>query len=202
MLTFEFTGVRGAMIRQESLTAGMVGKGVKLLFSPEWDTLRKIAVFRAGNVTRDVLDPAGDTVIPAKVLEEPLHKLYVGIYGTNENGTVVIPTVWAEGPMVEEGARPSGDPSTEEENPVWQQIMTNVGDLKELNTNARESLVAAINEAAASGSGSGECSGMPLPETAAAGQFIRVAAVDETGKVTATEAVDAPTLPDAEGVAF
>lgn len=45
-------------------------------------------------------------------------------------------------------------------------------------------------------------SGLPLPPAAAVGQFIVVSAVDESGKVTATEAVDAPTLPDAEGVAF
>lgn len=40
---------------------------------------------------------------------------------------------------------------------------------------------------------------MPLPPVAAVGQFIVVSAVDESGKVTATDAV---TLADAEGVGF
>jgi hypothetical protein len=40
---------------------------------------------------------------------------------------------------------------------------------------------------------------LPLPPAATVGQFIRVAAVDESGKVTATEAV---TMADAEGVGF
>ena len=47
--------------------------------------------------------------------------------------------------------------------------------------------------------------GLPLPPAAAVGQFICVSAVDENGKVTATEAVDAPAgevLADAEEVAF
>lgn len=43
---------------------------------------------------------------------------------------------------------------------------------------------------------------LPMPATASVGQFIMVSAVDENGKVTATEAVDAPTLPNAEEVAF
>lgn len=199
MLTFEFNGVRGVMTRDAPLTSGMVGRPVKLVFSPEWDALRKTAVFRAGDVTRDVLEVSEETVIPAKVLEVPHHRLYVGIYGTNEAGDVVIPTVWAQGPMIEEGTAPSGDPSTEEENPVWQQILAMLGSLNDLTTNARENLVAAINEAAVSGGSGGNGGGLPVPGKAAVGQFIVVSAVNESGKVTATEAV---TLTDAEEVAF
>lgn len=40
---------------------------------------------------------------------------------------------------------------------------------------------------------------LPIPETASVGQFIVVSAVDENGKVTATEAV---TIPAAEGASF
>ena len=199
MLTFEFNGVRGIMTRDAPLTSGMVGRPVKLVFSPEWDALRKTAVFRAGEVTRDVLEVSGETVIPAKVLEVPHHRLYVGIYGTDAAGETVIPTVWAEGPMVEEGTAPSGDPSTEPESPVWQQILTMLGRLEDLTTDARENLVAAINEAAVSGGSGGGSGGLPLPDTAAVGQFIAVSGVDDTGKVTTTEAV---TLTDAEEVAF
>lgn len=199
MLTFEFNGVRGVMTRDAPLTSGMVGRQVKLVFSPDWEDLRKTAVFRAGDVTRDVLEVSGETVIPSKVLEVPHHRLYVGIYGTDDTGEVVIPTVWAEGPMVEEGTVPSGDPSTQEENPVWQQILTMLGSLNDLTTNARENLVAAINEAAVSGGSEGSGGGLPVPGKAAVGQFIAVSAVDENGKVTATEAI---TLPDAEEVAF
>lgn len=43
---------------------------------------------------------------------------------------------------------------------------------------------------------------IPAPETAKVGQCIVVAAVDENGVVTATEAVDMEILEDAAGVAF
>ena len=198
MLTFEFNGVRGVMTRDAPLTSGMVGRKVKLVFSPEWAELRKTVVFRAGPVIRDLLDPGEEAVIPAKVLETPLNRLYVGICGTDAAGEMVIPTVWAEGPMVEEGTTPSGDPSTEEENPVWQQILTMMGSLQDLKTYTRENLVAAINEAAASGGGSW-AGGIPMPASAEVGQFITVSAVDANGMVTATDAV---TLLNAEGVAF
>ena len=196
MLTFEFNGVRGTMTRDAPLTSGMVGQKVRLLFSPEWEELQKIAIFRAGDVVRDVADVAEDVLIPAKVLETPLNRLYVGIYGTSATGDLVIPTVWAEGPMIEEGAVPSGDPSLDPENPVWQQILTMIGDLSKLATEARENLVSAINEV------EGLCRNagwLPLPQSAEAGQCIVVSAVDEKGAVTATEAV---TLSDAEGVMF
>lgn len=148
MLTFEFTGAEGRMTEGQTLTSGMVGKRVKFLFSPEWDSLRKTAVFTAGDVTRDVPDVSGEAVIPARVLEKPLKQLYVGIYGTNAQGDIVIPTVWVPGPVVQPGADPSGDPSTAPELPVWGRILAMIGSLENLETRARENLVAAINEAA------------------------------------------------------
>ncbi len=148
MLIFEFSGAEGRMTENQTLTAGMVGKQVKFRFSPEWDGLRKTAVFTAGEVTRDVVDVSDGTVIPARVLEKPLEQLYVGIYGTNEAGDLVIPTVWVPGPVVKPGADPSGDPSTAPELPVWDRILAMMGSLENLDTEARNNLVAAINEAA------------------------------------------------------
>lgn len=148
MLTFEFSGAEGRMLVSSTLTSGMVGKQVKFCFSPEWDGLRKTAVFTAGEVTRDVPDVWDEAVIPARVLEKPLEQLYVGIYGTNEAGDLVIPTVWVPGPVVKPGADPSGDPSTAPELPVWDRLMAMMGFLGDLETEARNNLVAAINEAA------------------------------------------------------
>jgi hypothetical protein len=61
---------------------------------------------------------------------------------------------------------------------------------------AKESEEAARRYAEEAAGGGG---GLPLPPAAAVGQFIVVSAVDESGKVTATEAI---TLADAEGVGF
>lgn len=147
MLTFVFDGVEGRMIASETLTSGMVGKRVQFRFSREWDGLQKTAVFAAGEVTRDVPGVWEETEIPPRVLEKPLEQLYVGIYGTNGAGDLVIPTVWVPGPVIQPGANPSGDPSTAPELPVWDRILAMIGSLENLDTEARENLVAAINEA-------------------------------------------------------
>ncbi len=148
MLTFEFSGAEGRMRQSTALTSGMAGKRVKFSFSPEWEGLHKTAVFSAGGVTRDVVEAGDEAVIPARVLEKPLVPLYVGIYGTNDAGDLVIPTVWVQGPVIKPGANPSGDPSTAPELPVWEQILCLIGSLEKLDTEARENLVAAINELA------------------------------------------------------
>lgn len=121
MLTFHFTGVDGRMKEAETLTSGMVGKKVKLEFSPDWEGLSKTAVFMAGEVVRDVVVTSDQVVIPAEVLERPLARLFVGVYGVAGDGTVT-PTIRAAGPRICPGADPSGDPGTDPDLPVWAQI--------------------------------------------------------------------------------
>lgn len=129
MLTFEFRGPDGSMKETETLTAGMVGKQVYLEFSEEWAARRKTAVFTNGDVTRDVYDVSDVVTIPAEVLRESMRFLYVGIYGTEEDGSV-IPTVWAEGPCIMPGADPSGDETTDPERPIWQKLQDQIDEVR------------------------------------------------------------------------
>ena len=149
MLTFYFSGADGVMREKETITSGMVGKQLKLEFSPEWDDLQKTVVFSAGDVTRDVLWQGNTVTIPHEVLAHPLHKLRVGVYGVSSDGTLVIPTIRALGPEIQPGADPSGDPSTNPNREIWSQLQVQLGDLSQLDTDAKENLVAAINELAA-----------------------------------------------------
>lgn len=140
----------------ELLTAGMAkAVSVRFAFSAEWDGLTKTAVFTNGRATIDVL-PAkwdGDTVtVPPEILAVAGRYARVGVYGTNASG-VVLPTVWATLGKVQPAAEPSGDPSTDPTLPVWAQLQEIIGDLNNLTTKAKENLVAAINEAAKTGSG-------------------------------------------------
>lgn len=140
----------------ELLTAGMAkAVSVEFAFSSDWDGLTKTAVFTNGRATIDVL-PAkwdGDTVtVPAEILAVAGRYARVGVYGTNASG-VVLPTVWATLGKVQPAAEPSGDPSTDPTLPVWAQLQEIIGDLADLTTKAKENLVAAINEAAKTGSG-------------------------------------------------
>ena len=146
MLTFYFNGAEGTMKVPQVLTSGMVGKKLLLEFSPEWAGLVKTVVFSNGTVTRDVVFSGNPVTIPAEVLEEPLKTLEVGVYGLGSGGEPVIPTVRAQGPVIDPGVKPSGDPSTDPTLPVWGQILAQLGDLSDLSTQTRENLVAAINE--------------------------------------------------------
>ena len=146
MLTFSFTGVDGSMTECETLTSGMVGKQVQLLFDNSWANLSKTVVFRAADINRVVINPESDlVVIPEAVLARPFGKLFVGVCGTDEGGTVVIPTVMAEGPMIRYGADPMED-ETASQLPVWENLQNQIGDPAALETEEKENLTAAVNE--------------------------------------------------------
>lgn len=145
MITFRFTGTDGTMVETETLTSGMVRKKVKLEFSNDWDNKTKMVVFTAGSVSRDVVCTSDILEIPAEVLAQPLRQLYVGVYGVSDEGEVT-PTIRVMGPEIIPGVEPSGEQSATPSLPVWAQLLTMIGDLENLDTEARENLVAAINE--------------------------------------------------------
>jgi len=146
MLTFHFSYADGKMTVPETLTSGMVGQRVKFVFSSEWNNLQKTAIFRAGAVTRIVTDIEDEAVIPAEVLEIPLRQLYVGVYGISADGSVVIPTVRAEGPQILPGVDPSADPGTDPTLPVWAQLQTEILNTNERITDNTKNTVSAISE--------------------------------------------------------
>lgn len=146
MLTFCFSGAGGHMTQPEVLTTGMVGKQVKLEFTSDWDDLIKTVVFSDGEVIRDAVCADGLAVIPAEVLTVPLRQFTLGVYGVSVDGELVIPTIRALGPKILPGVDPSGDEGTDPSLPIWAQIRALIGDLEDLDTEAAENLVAAINE--------------------------------------------------------
>ena len=146
MLTFYFSGADGTMTVPEVLTAGMVGREVMLEFSPEWENLSKAVVFSNGLQTRNMVFTGNPVTIPAAVLESPLRRLTVGVCGVDSADQVVIPTVRALGPVILPGVIPAGDPSLETELPVWQQILGMIGDMSNLKTIQKKTLVSAVNE--------------------------------------------------------
>lgn len=139
-------GAKAYVLFQRRIPAGLVGGYISVEYSgPEWDGLSKTAVFR-GAVTRDVINAGETVVIPHEAVKAPGIVLEVGFYGSNTDGTVVIPTFWANLGVVGPAADPSGDESTNPVLPVWGQILAMIGDLSDLDTQGKENLVAAINE--------------------------------------------------------
>lgn len=141
------SGVRATVTAHEPVPAGIVGATVRLCYDEHWEGLRKTLVFR-GEVSRDVTDAGETAVIPAEVVAKPGASLLVGVYGTDREGELVIPTLWADVGRIRSAADPSGDESTDPLLPVWAQILKQMGSLEELTTEAKDSLVAAVNEAA------------------------------------------------------
>lgn len=88
------------------LTAGMVGATARFTFTgTAWEGLTKIAVFRCGGVSRDSADWDGQVcTIPRECLATAGEPLLLGVYGANSDGTVVIPTVYADCGVIRPGA--------------------------------------------------------------------------------------------------
>ena len=153
MIKITANGVCARAQRLEPLTSGMVGAKVAFELSPDFDGLTVTAVFTNGAVTKDVLNPGDECFIPPEVLEIAGKTVKVGIYAVR-GSELVIPTVYAPIGVVLPGADPSGDTSTSATLPIWAQIEAMIGSLDDLTTEAKNNLVAAINEAAQSGGGS------------------------------------------------
>ena len=140
----------------ELLTAGMAkAVTVEFVFSDDWSGLTKTAVFSAGRTTVDVLESAWDdnkVVVPHEILADAGPIARVGVYGANADG-LVLPTVWVTLGKVMPAAEPSGDPGADPTLPIWAQLQNQIGDLDDLKTYNKDTLVAAINEARNSGGG-------------------------------------------------
>ena len=132
---------------------GIVGATVSIEYMDSaWDGLQKTVVFRSA-VTKDVLAAGNEVVVPAEVVSRAGVNLYMGVYGVGADGRMVIPTIWTELGLVHGAAAPSGDTSADPSLPVWAQIQGMIGNLDDLNTAAKSSLVAAVNEALTKGGG-------------------------------------------------
>ena len=123
-----------------------------VVFGEEWDGLTKIASFmsmRDGKLLAKILlDDAmfveNSCTVPPEVLAHKADALFFGILGANANGTV-LPTVWCRIGAVQCGATADGD-NSELTPEAWAKLMKEIGNLDELVTADKTSLVAAINE--------------------------------------------------------
>lgn len=123
ILTVTVTGAQLQVQTSGVLTRGMVGGYGEFQFDQTWENLRKTVVFRAGDQAYGVTDVEEVATIPWEILEKENCTLYVGVYGTNEDGTLVIPTVWGKVGVILPGTDPSADPAGDPTEPLWQQAL-------------------------------------------------------------------------------
>lgn len=149
----QVSGVRANVVYRKIIPTGIVGAQVELDYAEDiWHGLHKTVVFR-GTVTKDVVTDENLVMIPPEVLATKGSRLRVGVYGVGASGNIAIPTLWANLGTIWDAANPSGDTTTDPSLPVWAQIQAMIGDLRKLDTTAKENLVAAVNEALTKGGG-------------------------------------------------
>nr|DAD96986.1 MAG TPA: hypothetical protein [Myoviridae sp. ctr0w28] len=143
------------VLEKELVTSGSVNVyPVSFQFSEDWEGLSRIAVFSAGNVTISLpLDETNQCQIPWEVMECPKLSLMAGVYGMREE-SVVLPTIWAELGAIRPGVTTGAEPSPPTPD-AYQKVLAEIGNLEDLTTADKSSLVAAINEVHETGGGGG-----------------------------------------------
>ena len=138
------------------ITTGMVGVPVSFMFDSWWDGLTVTAVFKGSGAPISVpLLGATETVVPWEVLKRPSTLLRIGAEGRLPDGTLVIPTTWATVDIVMSGANATDDLAKPPTPTAFDRIMSQIGNMNDLATEDKSSLVAAVNEAMEKGGGIG-----------------------------------------------
>ena len=147
MTTIHFT-VHGADAQAAVsgvLTGGMVGLPILFRFDSTWDGLSRTLVCRGGGRQISITGIGTQATVPHEVLCAG-STLFVGVEGRNAEGTLVIPTIWVNCGVIQEGAVPNEVGSTDPAAPIWAQLQQQIGCLENLDTQEKADLVRAINE--------------------------------------------------------
>lgn len=132
-------------IRKEVIASGAV-KAYKVcfVFDDTWEGLKRIALFKADDVSIErPLDENDMCEIPWEVIRKPGVDLMIAAVGV-DGDVKVLPTIWVNAGMIQVGV---GNTVPSSPSPsLYQQLLSMIGDLKNLSTDAKDNLVAAINE--------------------------------------------------------
>ncbi len=134
------------VLQKELVTSGSVNVyPVEFRLNEDWDGMNRVAVFTNGIEMISIpLDGTNQCQIPWEVMTEPNRQLRVGIFGT-EGETVVLPTIWANLGIIQQGTT-MGDEPQEPTPGIYQNLQRMIGNLADLTTEHRDSLVEALNE--------------------------------------------------------
>ena len=108
----------------ETITAGRVGMRCGFTFDSAWDGLAKTVVV-SGVVRRDRVLVGDEIEVPGECLVKENFPLKIGVVGKNGDGTVVIPTVWANFGKISPSVETSGETPAEPTPDVVAQIQQN-----------------------------------------------------------------------------
>ena len=153
ILEYNVTGQNIELASAAMLVAGTVNEyTARFAFSADWDGYQRVAVFNADGTEREKLLTDDACKVPWEVLL-PGAYLKVGVYGTKDGSRM--PTIWTtHRQYIHDGAGPT-DEAADPSPVLAEQILQRMGDLGELKTEDKSSLVAAINEVKETGGGGG-----------------------------------------------
>ena len=121
---------RQAIVGQkEWITTGSSGIQVQFIFSDDWEGLSKFAVFRNAEIEESkipiALTESNLTELPAEncAAEYVDEKVYVGVYGSDGLGHIIIPTIWVSLGVLKEGAAYDGMDPPQPTPDMWAQIL-------------------------------------------------------------------------------
>lgn len=132
--------VTGAHAQAEvtgKLTSGMVGIPITIEYDEAWDGLTKNLICRcapagsSNGESRAILNVGAAATVAHEVMQANTI-LYLGIEGFSNDGKLVIPTVWAMCASIEPGANTCEDPTTDPELSVWNQLQTELEQIKSI----------------------------------------------------------------------
>ena len=119
MITVTVNNRKAVAVPLTDVTTGATGIPVSFHFSEDWDGLSKVAVFRTDNGgSAEMAILMNQTTVPHEVLTNAYDILWIGVYGENAGGTIIIPTIWANAGAIQPGTESEAyDPA--EPTPSW-----------------------------------------------------------------------------------
>lgn len=101
---------------------GVVGAKVEIEYADDsWLGLNRTVVFQS-TVTKDIINAGTVVTVPPEVVADTGATLFMGIFGTDADNIVAIPTAWVALGVIQGATDPSGDTSTDPTLPVWAQM--------------------------------------------------------------------------------
>ena len=168
ILDYNVTGQNIELSSAAMLVAGTVNEyTARFSFSADWYGYQRMAVFNADGTEREQLLTDDTCKVPWEVLL-PGAYLKVGVYGIMDGSR--LPTIWTtHRQRIHDGAGPT-DEAADPSPVLAEQILQRMGDLGDLKTEDKSSLVAAINEVKETGGGGGTADHSKLKNRDAADQ--------------------------------
>lgn len=123
-ILFTANGASATVLVSGELTSGMVGVPVRFAFDSDWDGLNIVVVFDGSGRRISVPLLTGyQGVLPWEVIAKANTRLHIGAEGRKSDGSIVIPTVWANAGYIREGAAATDDEGNPPTPSIYDQIM-------------------------------------------------------------------------------